>query len=143
MNKPNFMVTTGDPKPLRDMPADRRFFAVDPLSATNAQLHAEHLRAHHDFIAARQRESGVRARLCTTGCYSLYNSDGQFIGRTVSAVADTPAQSWLKTTAARMAYSEELAHACRRADQDFETSGTVSPQTIAAIRQLLSIISAP
>jgi hypothetical protein len=145
MTKPNLNLVFAsghrDALPLTD--DNRRFFAVDPVKLMNDQLHAERLQAHADFLTAQQRASGVRARLCSTGCYSLYDAEGHYIGR--SAPARSPGgvpQAKLGTVAARMAYSEELASSCRQADRDYEASGTVSAATIAGIRALLGRIDA-
>jgi hypothetical protein len=124
-------------------PVHQLSVAVDPLKLVNAQLHAERLQAHYDFLTTRQRESGMRIRLCSTGCYSIYDASGHFIGRTTTP--DTwsgVAASQLKTVAARMAFSEELANVCRLADMDFERTGTVAPGTIVAMRTLLGAIGA-
>lgn len=109
---------------------------------TNAQQYAARLQAHTDHLTAHQRASGVRIRLCSSGCYAVYNAEGNFIARTPppGTLTGLPAAA-LKTSAARMAYSEELANVCRAADIDFETSGSVSPATVAAIRKLLADLS--
>lgn len=122
---------------------DRRFFTVDLVKLANAQQHAEHLRKHADYIVAKQRASGIRVRLCSTGCFAMYNAAGNFIGRTAPAgsLASIPPAA-LKTTAVRMAYSEELAAACRAADLDVERTGAVSAETITTIRSLLSVVGA-
>lgn len=122
---------------------DRRFFAVDTVKLMNAHQHANHLHAHADHLTSYQRASGVRIRLCNSGCYTMYNAEGNFIGRTPppGTLTGLPSAA-LKTAAARMAYSEELAHVCRLADIDFERSGTVAPGTVTEIRKLLSAIGA-
>jgi hypothetical protein len=112
----------------------------DPLKLTNAQQHAEHLRAHADFLTERQRASGIRARLCSTGCYSLYDAEGHYIGRTAPPLSlCCLGATKLATAAVRMAHSEELVGACRDADADYEEAGAVSPATIARIRALLLV----
>ncbi|KQW97121.1 hypothetical protein ASC94_10025 [Massilia sp. Root418] len=122
---------------------DRRFFVIDPLATTNAQQFAERMRAHHAHIEAHQRASGVRARLCTQGCYTLYSQQGQFIGRTVSAGAAGHTAATLRLMAARMAHSEELANMCRLVDLDYERSGAVSSESMALLRKLLTTIGTP
>lgn len=114
---------------------------ADPIKLANAQLKAAHIQAHYDFLTTRQRESGMRMRLCSTGCFSLYNAAGQFIGRTAppSAPFGVPPAS-LKTTAACMAHSDEMAQLCRQVDADYEHAGAVSPETIGRIRELLSAV---
>lgn len=144
MNTPkNFATTTGSASPLSAHTEGRRFFVVDPVKLNNAQQHAEQLQAHYDFLTTRQRESGMRIRLCSTGCYSVYDAGGHFIGRTTTpdTWSGVPAMQ-LKNVAARMAFSEELANICRQADLDFERTGTVSPGTISTIRSLLGAIGA-
>lgn len=114
-------------------------------SKTNAKHQAERLQAHADFLTERQRQSGIRVRICSTGCYSLYDAAGHFIGRTAPVAAGLDidiAPARLKTAAARMAYSEELANACRLVDLDVEASGAVSASTIERIRGLLGAIGA-
>lgn len=144
MNIPkNFAITSGIASPLNAETEGRRFFVVDPAKLQNAQRQAEQLQAHYDFLTTRQRESGMRIRLCSTGCYSIYDASGHFIGRTTTP--DTwsgVAVSRLRTVAARMAFSEDLANVCRLADIDFERTGTVAPATISMIRKLLSDIGA-
>jgi hypothetical protein len=106
---------------------------------TSAQQYAARMQAHADHLTAHQRASGLRIRLCSSGCYAVYNAEGNFIARTapLGTLTGLPTTA-LKTSAARMAYSEELATVCRAADIDFETSGSVSPATVAAIRKLLA-----
>ena len=115
----------------------------DQLKLVIAQQHAERLHAHADHLTAYQRASGMRIRLCSTGCYAVYNAEGNFIARTPppGTLTGLPSAA-LKTAAARMAFSEELANVCRRADQDFESTGTVSDSVVATIRQLLNTIEA-
>lgn len=114
----------------------------DQVKLINAQQNAARLHAHADHLTAHQRASGVRIRLCTTGCYAVYNAEGNFIARTSppGTLTGLPAAA-LKTAAARMAFSEELTTVCRAADMDYESSGTVSPATIAAIRKLLGALA--
>lgn len=121
----------------------RRSLVVDPLKVQTAQQHVDQLQAHYDFLTTRQRESGMRIRLCSTGCYSIYDAGGHFIGRTTApdTWSGVPV-SRLKTVAARMAHAEELVVVCRQADLDFERTGTVSSATVTAIRELLSVIGA-
>ncbi len=134
-----YAFATGDINPLRDMPADRRFFVLDPHAANNAQQHADVQRSAQAEIEYRQRESGVRVRQCSTGSHALFDRRGRFIGRTVPVTLDTldppPA-----TMARRMAYSEELHSACRMVDHDYEAIGAVSPVTVALLRKLLATI---
>jgi hypothetical protein len=122
---------------------ERGFLVGDPLKLQNAQQHADQLQAHYDFLTTRQRESGMRIRLCSTGCYSIYDAGGHFIGRTTApdTWSGVP-MSQLKTVAARMAHAEELVVVCRQADLDFERTGTVSSATVTTIRELLSVIGA-
>ncbi|MBY0237887.1 MAG: hypothetical protein K2X55_01085 [Burkholderiaceae bacterium] len=136
-----YAMTTGDMNTLRDL-GDRRFSVVgQPAHVLSAsQRSAEHTRQHHTFIEAQQRASGVRARPCSTGCYSLYNAHGQFIGRTVTGDGGGFCKSTLRAMATRMAHSEELAAACRMVDQDYEAFGAVTPMTVALMRKLLSTI---
>lgn len=64
---------------------------------------------HMEEAAHRQRLSGVRVRVVNTGCYYLYGADGRSLGNTTY-----PTPFWgyteeeLKTTALRVAFSEEL-----------------------------------
>jgi hypothetical protein len=144
MNRPaplNMVFASGHKDALKAFEPDRRFFVVGTRPPTNPQQ-AERLRAHEQYLEARQRESGVRARMCALGCYSLYNGAGRYTARTVSSghCGFTPAE--LRLVAMRMAYSEELANTCHLVDLDYEASGTVSPSTVALLRQLLARIGA-
>lgn len=136
---PNYIFASGCMEALPGVDNSRRFFVLDPLAANNARQHADAWRSAQAEQEYRQRESGVRVRLCTTGSYTLYDRRGRFIGRTLPVTPDAldvpPA-----TMAARMAYSEELASACRMVDQDYEAIGSVSPVTVALLRKLLSTI---
>ncbi len=135
-----FATSSAETMPSTDS-SDRRFTVYDSVKLLNAHQHAEHLRAHADFLTERQRASGIRARLCSTGCYSLYDAQGHYIGRTAPPHSlCTLGESKLKTAAARMAYSEELFGMCRDADGDYEATGTVSAATITNIRALLSVM---
>ena len=101
------------------------------------------IQAHYDFLAKHHRDTGVRARLCSSGCYSLSDANGHFNGRTASeGKPGNTSASNLKTTASCMAHSEELLSACRAIDSDFEKTGTVSCETIALIRNLLGAVAA-
>lgn len=141
---PQIIFETGAPNEQGAMPPDtgnRRFTTFDIVKLTNAQQHAEHLRAHADFLTEHQRASGIRARLCSTGSYSLYDAQGRYIGRTAPPHSlCCLGATKLKSAAARMAYSEELAAVCRDADGDYEATGTVSSTTIANIRALLTVV---
>ena len=113
----------------------------DQVKQIAAQQHVKHLHAHANHLTAYQRESGMRIRLCSTGCYAVYNMEGNFIARTPPAgtLTGLPVGA-LKSAAARMAYSEELVNVCRLADVEFESAGTVSEGTVAMIRKLLMTI---
>jgi len=146
----NFSVTSGVFSVPPGVDDGRRFSVIamqpgceeqSPAPSARTQS-AERARQHHAFIEAQQRASGVRARPCPTGCYSLYNAHGQFIGRTVSGDGGGFCKSTLRTMAMRMAHSEELANACRMVDQDYEAMGTVTPVTVALLRKLLGTIGA-
>jgi hypothetical protein len=127
----------------RDADRSRRCFSFDPFARPSASDRAARLRDHAEWLAARQRASNVRIRLCLTGCYSIYNDQGQFVART-----PTPSDLFglsaghMRTSAARMAYAEELAAVCRVVDLDYEQSGSVAPSTIVAMRELLATIGA-
>lgn len=116
---------------------------ADDLLRPITQQFTARLQAHTDHLTAHQRASGVRIRLCSSGCYAVYNAEGNFIARTPppGTLTGLPAAA-LKTSAARMAYSEELVTVCRAADIDFEFSGSVSSATVAAIRALLTQVDA-
>jgi hypothetical protein len=139
----NFYFASGHADFIRRDITERRFAVVGAThpAAPHSQKLAENARAHHAFIEAQQRSSGVRARLCSTGCYSLYNAHGQFIGRTVTGDGGGFCKSTLRTMAVRMAYADDLASACRMVDQDYEATGTVTPVTVALLRKLLNTIS--
>lgn len=111
---------------------------------TNSKnAHAAHLQAHGEHLLAHQRASGARIRQCSTGCYSIYNAQGNFIGRTPppGTLTGLPIEE-LRMAAARMAYGKELATVCRLADIDFELTGTVAVSTMETIRKLLASIAA-
>lgn len=111
----------------------------DFTATTNAQRHAEQIQAHADFLTERQRKSGVRTRLCSTGCYSMYNAEGLFIGRTPppGTMLGADGES-LGEVALRMAMSAELLGACHLVDEDWTAGGAVSTETVTKIRGLLS-----
>lgn len=128
---------------LPDMDEHRYMPSSAPIPVSAAAHRADLVQAHYDFLTTRQRESGVRVRLCATGCYSIYDADGHFIGRT------TTPNTWMgqtaeaiQTAAMRMAYSEELHAAARAADDDFEKLGAVSVETVQMIRALLMKVDA-
>lgn len=128
---------------LPDMDEGRYMPSSVPLHVSSAEHRADMVQAHYDFLTARQRESGVRVRLCSTGRYSIYNAAGHFIATTT-----TPG-TWagvsveqLQTAAMRMAYSEELHAVAVAADADFEKLGTVSEDTVRQIRALLTKVDA-
>ncbi|WP_317205451.1 hypothetical protein [Janthinobacterium sp.] len=107
-------------------------------AAINAQHFAERRQAHADFLTARQRDSGMRVRRCSTGCFSLYSAAGHFIGRTAQALDDTDGAPTISRAAAvAMAFSTEMASALRLLDIDFEMTGTVGSDTVAQIRRVL------
>ena len=121
-------------------PGDAAHLANDLLRPMPQQFTAR-VQAHFDHLKAHQRASGKRIRLCTSGCYAVYNAEGYFIARTAppGMLTGLPLAD-LKTAASRMAYSEELAILCRAADIDYENTGTVAPATIVAIRKLLDAV---
>lgn len=128
---------------LPDMDEHRYMPALFPAQVAPADHRADMVQAHYDFLTKRQRDSGVRVRLCTTGCYSLYSADGHFIART------TAPTTWcgmsperIQTAAMQMAYGEDLAAACRAADQDVKQTGAVSEATVRTIRALLTKVDA-
>ncbi|WP_343728502.1 hypothetical protein [Duganella sp.] len=139
----NFVFASSDMDALKPECGDRRFFAIDETKLSNAQLHAAHLHAHADHLTAYQRASGARIRQCSTGCFSIYNVEGRFIARTPppGTLAGLPAAA-MKVAASQMAYSDELAGACRAVDADFERNGAVSAETVTSIRNILNLIGA-
>ncbi|MDC8756233.1 hypothetical protein [Janthinobacterium fluminis] len=122
---------------------DQRLSRGDCTAITNTQRQADHIQAHADFLTERQRKSGIRTRLCSTGCYSMYDAKGYFIGRTPppGTLLGVDGAS-LREAAARMAMSAELLGACRLVDQDWTAAGAVSAETVAQIRDLLSSLAA-
>lgn len=73
----------------------------------------------------------------------MYNAQGNFIGRSAPAGTLTGlSASAMRTAAARMAYSEEMANTLRLVDLDYERNGTISPATVDAIRALFSVVGA-
>lgn len=107
------------------------------------QAQEARIQAHNDFLTKTQRDSGIRIRLCATGTYSIYNDAGHFVARSAPVTTGHAAPLFdVRTAAARMAYSEELAAVCRAADLDYESTGTVSPETVNIIRTILRLVAA-
>lgn len=89
-------------------------------------------------LIERQRISRVRVHLRSSGCYSLYDAAGHFIGHTSPPGAYTGLGATdLKAAASRMALSEEMLTVCRQLDLDVEATGAVSSATVDLARSLL------
>ena len=122
-------------------------FVASTASARNekndAPQYSERFQAHIDFLNDRQRKSGVRLRLCTTGCYSIYNANGQYMARTAppgALLGVGPAA--LKAAAVNMAMSDDMLAALRLVDGDTEKYGAVTVSTVTHIRDLLAVLEA-
>lgn len=111
--------------------------------AGRALADVDRMLTHGKFLIERQRQSGIRVRLCSSGRYSLYNASGHFMAHTPGPDNYTGIKaSELKAAAIRMALSDEMLQACRKVDADVELTGAVTGTTVDLVRALLATMGA-
>ncbi len=120
-----------------------RLTASDRAGVTNAQQYAAQMLAHAEYLIEHQRRSGARVRPCLTGCYSLYDKAGHYIGKTPpSGALLGVAPELLKASAMSMALGGDMLNILRLVDADVEASGTVASATVDLARALIAAMEA-